>query len=70
VLQLGLPVPVSLQVGSRQRLVAPLAALHAEEGIVLGLIDCEDGLALLGGESDSLLLETPSNLVELVSIEA
>lgn len=69
-LDLGFPVFVGCGEGGCKGFVAASEALDAEKRIVLGLVHCEDGLALIEAQLYSLLLEVSQQLAELVTLEA
>lgn len=69
-LDFGFPVLVSCGEGGGQGLVAASEALDAEKRVVLGLVYCEDCLALIETQLYSLLLEVSQQLAELIALEA
>ena len=69
VLDLGCPVFLGLEVGGDEELVVALEALHAEKGVVLGLVHGEELLAGLEVQLYALSLQQLHQLGELAGLK-
>ena len=68
-LDLGCPVFLGLEVGGDEELVVALEALHAEKGVVLGLVHGEELLAGLEVQLYALSLQQLHQLGELAALK-